>query len=196
MDRIKRKTLIESNNIIDSDPSKFAIDYKKKSAEDTVQIAFDSSIDILNDCFLNKFTSINAENYIYLSKFIKKEMNLDSVLVDFEIEEGKTVDYSNIKYLYNERSKRLKTIIDNSRNDNVETSKLIYKLKNKKDNKIHFFIERENNIAKLLLVDLYHLAIPSPHGKERNWKQMMNKKYKKYSEKCQNSHICLSEIFK
>ena len=54
-------------------------------------------------------------------------------------------------------------IINKSNNETYKKKDLtiIYKVKHNKEPKIHLYISIENNIAKILLIDLYHLSIPA-----------------------------------
>lgn len=116
----------------------------------------------------SSFNSINYSeqfysNYVNTSE--QKVYKIMSTLYD-KIKDNKSVfnDYFFDELYYKEKTiDRLLMIINKSNNEKYEKKDLtiIYKLKHNKEPKIHLYISIENNIAKILLIDLYHLSIPA-----------------------------------
>lgn len=116
----------------------------------------------------SSFNSINCSeqfytNYVNTSE--QKVYKIMSTLYD-KIKDNKSVfnDYFFDELYYKEKTiDRLLMIINKSNKEKYEKKDLtiIYKLKHNKEPKIHLYISIENNIAKILLIDLYHLSIPA-----------------------------------
>lgn len=56
-------------------------------------------------------------------------------------------------------AKRVQDIINTINCEQIKENTVIYKLKNKEDQEIQFYVTKENNTLKLQLIDIYHIAI-------------------------------------
>lgn len=88
---------------------------------------------------------------------------------------------------------RLIDIINKFHNANFQVSDItkIFKLKNKFESKIHLYVIINNDVAEILLIDLYHLIIPGDlYSNHRLVKRItfndLPKKYDKVKDNCYN----------
>lgn len=118
--------------------------------------------------FENSLNSVDIEEEYftnYSSSNEKKEYKIINELHD-EINNG-NIKILN-KYMFDElyyKDKvidRLLNIINNSNNNIYSKNDLpnIFKLKNRVEPQIHLYIIINNSLARILLIDLYHLSIP------------------------------------
>ena len=127
------------------------------------------SVSISKIKFENSLNSINYEEQFYINYANSKEQKVYKIIQELynEISNGN----NNIlrKYTFDEiyyKEKvvdRIISIINKSSNLEYSKSDLpyIYKLKNNIESKVHIYIIVNNSLAKILLIDLYHLSIPA-----------------------------------
>ena len=127
------------------------------------------SVSITTINFENSLNSIDCEDEFYTNYASSKEQKVYKIIENLftEILNGNNDILK--KYTFDElyyREKvvdRLINIINIFCGDEYSTNDLpyIFKLKNKKDPKIHLYITVNDNVAEILLIDLYHLSIPA-----------------------------------
>ncbi len=109
--------------------------------------------------FTNFVSSKLSKKYITLKEICKKinnnEKEWDKLFVADEI--AINTNSPRLDRLYN--------IISNVNNKKVIKSKLILKFKYIADSEIQFYINNENGILKLYLIDLYHIGIEATNRK-------------------------------
>lgn len=135
----------------------------KSNNIDTVNIGvgFESKNDKTN-FFTNYLNSDKQDNYIRMCKLYTKIISNDTSFIDKDYicdeiyDNGKAVE-------------RLISIINYNNNLNLSKKDInhIFKLKAKDNRKIHIYISYENDCVTLILIDLYHLSIPSDVYKNR-----------------------------
>ena len=154
--------------------------------------------------FVNKFDlgkSLNSINYfdIFFTNYAKSNNQKEfKIIRDLYI---KTLNNDNVlnNYIWDELYykekviERLIDIINKFHNANFQVSDItkIFKLKNKFESKIHLYVIINNDVAEILLIDLYHLIIPGDlYSNHRLVKRItfndLPKKYDKVKDNCYN----------
>ncbi len=116
----------------------------------------------------NSFNSINIVEEYYTNYVNTSNQKVYKIISDFYLKYSKNENNLFGDYLFDElyyngnNIERLIRIINRSNNTKFDKGSLttIYKLKNKKEPKIHFYVQIVNNSMSILLIDLYHLSIP------------------------------------
>lgn len=107
--------------------------------------------------FTNFLSSNQCKKYNLLLEICQKLYsnckNLNKLFIPDEFDSGK------------HNSKRVYDIISAVNNKKIDNKQVIYKLKNKDDKEIQFYISKENSILKLYLIDIYHIVIEATNGK-------------------------------
>lgn len=114
-----------------------------------------NSINIKEDFFTNYVNSPQKKIYKCVDELYKKrDNNNNEFFKDFDFDE---------LYYNREAADRLIDIINisNSSTYSKEDLEKIYKLKYKKDKCLHMYISIDSGNAEILLIDLYHLSLPS-----------------------------------
>lgn len=127
------------------------------------------SVSISTIIFENSLNSIDCEEEFYTNYASSNEQKVYKIIENLfnEILNGNNDILKKYKFdelYYKEKVvDRLIDIINISCDDEYSINDLphIFKLKNKKDPKIHLYVIVDGDVAKILLIDLYHLSIPA-----------------------------------
>lgn len=111
------------------------------------------SINLEEQEFINKCKSLSSQQYKTMDELYKHYKNGENILVDFEC--GDILPHDNIN--------RLKKIIDYNLSGKTFKIYEVYKFSYKPNNKIRFYVKNDNGNLMVVLIDLFHLALPSKH---------------------------------
>lgn len=130
------------------------------------------------------FTNFLKENGDFNKKEILKEINLNNNIKYLEKK-------FELKELHESKAKtdRVLNIINSYSNTNVDDICKIKKYKNISDKEIQLYIIKNDNDYEVILIDIYHLGIPSEKHKLPNGitiKSRNDVKYNKFKENCYN----------
>ena len=132
--------------------------------------------DNLEDLEFTNFVSSNiCKKYLILTNICqqisKNEKELDKLFVADEIDIN--VDIPKLNRIYD--------IINIVNNKQISREKLILKFKYLKDQEIQFYINNDNGVLKLYLIDLYHIGIEATNKRTgRNDRKGIYNARKKY----------------
>lgn len=112
------------------------------------------SINLEKEEFTNKCKSLASEQYKTIKELYYRYKNGENILADFCCED--LLPFDNIN--------RLKEIIKYNLLGKEIPIYEIYKFSYKENNKIRFYIKNDNENLKVVLIDLFHLALPSKRG--------------------------------
>lgn len=140
--------------------------------------------------FENALFSINIELFEFTNYFrSKKEPMFKYVKSEYKrlmygksnLDEEYDMKLVNVDDTFNEM--KIKKLYADTHSIKINALPLMYKLKNKQNPNLQFFVIMEDNIFKVCFIDIYHLAIPT---KEQDAKS-------KYEEN-RNNKISLEEL--
>lgn len=129
------------------------------------------SIKLEKQEFTNLCKSLSSQQYIMLKELYHRYKNGENILSDFCLDE--LLPFNNMP--------RLKEIIRyNLVNQDFKIYE-IFKFSYKKNNKIRFFIKNNNGKLSVVLIDLFHLALPSKYY-DSEAEEMQKRVYSKNKE--------------
>lgn len=111
------------------------------------------SINLEEQEFTNMCKSLSSQQYTTMEDLYYRYKNGENILADFEF--GNILPYDNIN--------RLKNIIDFNLSGQTFKIHEVYKFSYKQNNKIRFYVKNDNGNLMVVLIDLFHLALPSKH---------------------------------
>lgn len=126
------------------------------------------SINLEEQEFINKCKSLSSQQYIIMKDLYYRYKNGENILADFDGDD--ILPYDNIN--------RLKKIIDYNLSGKTFKIHEIYKFSYKQNNKIRFYVKNDNGNLMVVLIDLFHLALPSKY-KSKTKKEMQREVYLK-----------------
>jgi len=150
---------IQENNILRKRVNRFGTN---TTFEEELFEIFDFNKNLKSDKieeleFTNYLSSNQCDKYFILLEICKKLYenfnNINKLFVTDEFD----------SHRYN--AQRVYDIMKAINNREIDKTTTIYKLKNKEDPEIQFYVSREKNILKLQLIDVYHIVIETVNRK-------------------------------
>lgn len=151
----------------------------------------------------NSFDSINLEEEFFTNFASSKDQKVYKLVEDFYKiyinNEDPFKDYCADEIYYKEKViDRLINIINEVNDEQYEKKDLpyIFKMKNKSYPKLHLYITVNNNFAKIILIDLFHIGIPGDkYSKGKFIKSVSLKDVTKIYDKLKKNSYDLNNIF-
>lgn len=140
------------------------------------------------------YYSKNLREYNF-TNFLKENGDFNKKKILKEINSNNNIEYLEKKFELRELSEskaktdRVLNIINSYSNTNIDDICKIKKYKNVNDKEIQLYIIKNENEYEVVLIDIYHLGIPSEKHKLSNGvtiKSRNDVKYDKFKENCYN----------
>lgn len=153
-----------------------------------------SQVKLVNNCSIKvsdeHFTNFLSENGTMDEKTLLEKLCKSVIL------ENQNIDrFFDNDELYESiiTTQRLLNIFNNYSTMNLTDITGIIKFKSKENSAIQFYMKENGDTLEILLIDLYHLGIPSEYRKIKSG-QMIKVDYKKVFEKKEKNNYCISHI--